>query len=116
MEIQRNQEFKVERLAKDEAIQEVLGLASTSGCIYSFHLLCFLSLLQLPCFRWKTSQLRPDLLLPEKGMRRITGQSGIERSPCAKGSIDFALVSAGTGAQQIVAAFSCSCLKSRAKL
>ena len=51
MEIQRNQEFKVERLAKDEAIQEVLGLANTSGCIYSFHLLCFLSLLQLPCFR-----------------------------------------------------------------
>ena len=99
MEIQRNQEFKVERLAKDEAIQEVLGLANTSGCIYSFHLLCFLSLLQLPCFRWKTSQLRPDLLLPEKGMRRITGQSGIE-----------------TGTQQIVAAFSCSCLKSRAKL
>ena len=75
MEIQRNQEFKVERLAKDEAIQEVLGLANTSGCIYSFHLLCFLSLLQLPCFRWKTSQY---LLLPEKGMRRITGQSGIE--------------------------------------
>ena len=67
MEIQRNQEFKVERLAKDEVIQEVLGLANTSGCIYSFHLLCFLSLLQLP-----------DLLLPEKGMRRITGQSGIE--------------------------------------
>eukprot|EP00434_Breviolum_minutum_P039683 symbB.v1.2.035247.t1/scaffold4699.1/size36177/1 len=26
--------------------------------------------------RWKTSQLRPDLLLPEKGIRRITGQSG----------------------------------------
>ena len=91
MEIQRNQEFKVERLAKDEAIQEVLGLANTSGCIYSFHLLCFLSLLQLPCFRWKTSQLRLDLLLPEKGMRRITGQSGIERSTCAKGSRDFAL-------------------------
>ena len=50
MEIQRNQEFKVERLAKDEAIQEVLGLANASGCMYSFHFLCFLSLLQLPCF------------------------------------------------------------------
>ena len=84
MEIQRNQEFKVERLAKDEAIQEVLGLASASGCIYSFHLLCFLSLLQLPCFRWKTSQLRPDLLLPEKGVRRITGQSGVERFTLCK--------------------------------
>ena len=89
MEIQRNQEFKVEQLAKDEAIQEVLGLASTSGCMYSFHLLCFLSLLQLPCFRWKTSQLRLDLLC---AMRRITGQSGIERSTCAKGSRDFALM------------------------
>ena len=115
MEIQRNQEFKVERPAKDEAIQEVLGLANTSGCMYSFHLLCFLSLLQLPCFRWKTSQLRPDLLLPEKGTESLD-KVALNWSTCAKGSRDFALMSAGTGTQQIVAAFSCSCLKSRAKL
>ena len=118
MEIQRNQEFKVERLAKDEAIQEVLGLANTSGCIYSFHLLCFLSLLQLPCFRWKTSQLRPDLLLPEKGIRRITGQSGIELvNLCKRFQRLRPHVSRyGCLASKIVAAFSCSCLKSRAKL
>ena len=118
MEIQRNQDFKVERLAKDEAIQEVLGLANTSGCIYSFHLLCFLSLLQLPCFRWKTSQLRPDLLLPEKGMRRITGQSGIELvNLCKRFQRLRPHVSRyGCSASKIVAAFSCICLKSRAKL
>ena len=90
MDIRRNQEFKVERLAKDEAIQEVLGLGNTSRCIYSFHLLCFLSLLQLPCFRWKTSQLRPDLLSLDK--------VALNWSTCAKGSRDFALMSAGTGA------------------
>ena len=118
MEIQRNQEFKVERLAKDEAIQEVLGLANMSGCIYSFHLLCFLSLLQLPCLRWKTSQLRPDLLLPEKGMRRITGQSGIELVNLCKRfqRLRPHVTRYGCLASKIVAAFSCSCLKSRAKL